>query len=155
MIRLDYVRTIGNIACVMNILELFFLLLLSLVSSEENFKVHKMAFGMFLAASGLYFLVIFYLFSSCRRTPTLNIDLKSLRYKKILMIVNFTSILVAMYCYWRHNTYCEPGMYSIFSVFEYTVVLSNMAYHFTSYYDFYNVDLVFGFPKIIQLMDSN
>ena len=35
-------------------------------------------------------------------------------------------------------------MYSIFSVFEYTVVLSNMAYHFTSYYDFYNTSVTLG-----------
>ena len=65
----------------------------------------------------------------------------------------------ALYCYWRHNTRCEPGvcsldistnistylgMYSVFSVFEYTVVLSNMAYHFTSYFDFYYVNIQIG-----------
>ena len=26
--------------------------------------------------------------------------------------VNFSSILLALYFYWRHNKYCEPGMYS-------------------------------------------
>ena len=36
------------------------------------------------------------------------------------------------------------GMYSVFSVFEYTVVLSNMAYHFTSYFDFYYVNIQIG-----------
>ena len=35
-------------------------------------------------------------------------------------------------------------MYSVFSVFEYTVVLSNMAYHFTSYFDFYYVNIQIG-----------
>ena len=71
-------------------------------------------------------------------------DRKSLRYKRKLLMTNFSCILMAMYCYWRHNMYCEPGMYSIFSVFEYTVVLSNMAYHFTSYFDFYYVNIQIG-----------
>ena len=62
MIRMDYVTTIGNIACGANILELFSLLLLSLVSSEENFKIHKLAFGLFLASSGLYFIATYYLY---------------------------------------------------------------------------------------------
>ena len=53
---------------------------------------------------------------------------KSLHYKKILLTTNFSCIIAAMYCYWRYNTYCEPGMYSIFSLFEYTVVLSNIRY---------------------------
>ena len=65
----------------------------------------------------------------------------ALHYKKILLIINFSCILASLYCYWRHNTYCEPGMYSTFSMFEYTVVLTNMAFHATSYYDFYNVNL--------------
>ena len=68
----------------------------------------------------------------------------SLRLKRRFLIINFMSILAAAYCYWRHNALCEPGMYSMFSVLEYSVVLTNMAYHFTSYYDFYFVDIVIG-----------
>jgi len=144
MIRLDYVDTIANIACIANMMELFSLLLLSLVSSEENLKIHKIAFGLFLSSSCIYFLATFYLYGYCRRTQKQSTDFQSLHYKKVLLVTNFTAILVSMYCYWRHNTYCEPGMYSIFSLFEYTVVLSNMAYHFTSYYDFYNTTVTLG-----------
>ena len=46
-----------------------------------------------------------------------------------------------MYFFWRHNVYCEPGIYSVFSLCEYIVILSNMAYHATSYYDFYHVNI--------------
>ena len=62
MIRLDYVDTIANIACMANMMELFSLLLLSLVSSEENLKIHKIAFGLFLSSSCIYFLATFYLY---------------------------------------------------------------------------------------------
>ena len=61
----------------------------------------------------------------------------------MFLIINFTCILAAAYCYWRHNVHCEPGMYSVFSMLEYLVVLTNMAYHFTSYFDFYFVDILF------------
>ena len=90
----------------------------------------------------------------CRRTQKQSTDFQSLHYKKVLLVTNFTAILVSMYCYWRHNTYCEPGMYSIFSLFEYTVVLSNMAYHFTSYYDFYNTHLAISILNKLQLLDT-
>ena len=63
------------------------------------------------------------------------------------MLTNFTCIIASLYFYWRHNCYCEPGIYSIFSIFEYSVVLSNMAYHFTSYYDFYHVTIQIG-PRL-------
>merc|ERR1711997_1385139 len=85
-----------------------------------------------------------YLFSFCRSSAPTQTDKVSLIHKRRLLLINFSSILAAMYCYWRHNTYCEPGMYSIFSLFEYTVVLTNMAFHFTSYYDFYHVNVQIG-----------
>ena len=31
--------------------------------------------------------------------------------RTIVITMSCCSILAAMYCYWRHNTYCEPGSY--------------------------------------------
>ena len=77
-------------------------------------------------------------------TPRSAMDNKSLAFKRKFLVTNFTCITASLYFYWRHNSLCEPGMYSIFSVFEYSVVLSNIAYHFTSYYDFYHVTIQVG-----------
>jgi len=135
------VQQFALLSSVLNLGEVFSLLLLSVVPSVEDFFLHIFCFGMFLFFSGAYLCTSYYLFSCCRILTGSYLDRKSIYYKKMLLLTNFSSILVAMYCYWRHNTYCEPGMYSIFSLFEYTVILSNMAYHFTSYYDFYNVKI--------------
>ena len=73
-------------------------------------------------------------------------------------MTHLLSIVISLYFYWRHNAYCEPGIYSgeetsnkiiiiflnilpVFSLCEYIVILSNMAYHATSYYDFYHVNI--------------
>jgi len=141
MHRDSCVQQLVLLCCTVNVAEVFSLLLLSIVPSIEDFALHKLAFGSFLFFSAVYVATSYRLFSTCRTTPLTQNDRLSLRYKKRLLITNFSSIIIAMYCYWRHNTYCEPGMYSIFSVFEYTVVLSNMCYHFTSYWDFHTVSL--------------
>ena len=46
-----------------------------------------------------------------------------------------------MYLFYRHTTYCEPGVYSLFSICEYLIVVTNIGYHLTSYFDFYNFKL--------------
>ena len=42
--------------------------------------------------------------------PRSVMDHRSLRYKRRLLTVNFLCMAAALYCYWRHNTRCEPGV---------------------------------------------
>ena len=43
----------------------------------------------------------------------LDIQYKMLCYQKTITYIKVSyDLVLAMYCYWRHNTYCEPGAYS-------------------------------------------
>lgn len=55
--------------------------------------------------------------------------------KKRIAILNFLTIITALYLYDRHNRYCEPGVYSLFSFLEYIVIVLNITYHLQAYYD--------------------
>lgn len=55
--------------------------------------------------------------------------------KKRIAIINLLAIVVALYLYDRHNRYCEPGVYSMFSFLEYIVIVANIVYHLQAYYD--------------------
>merc|ERR1719468_387169 len=139
MSRDPWVQQFVLICCSFNVAEVFSLLLLSIVPSIEDFTLHKLSFASFLIFSGLYLASSYYMLRKHRVTKLNYWEKKSMRLKKTILTINFMSIGLAMYFYWRHNAYCEPGMYSVFSLFEYVVVLSNMAYHSTSYYDFHDI----------------
>lgn len=122
-------------------LEVLSLLMLSFAPSREDFKMHKNSFAVFLVVSAIYMLLTFWLlhFKWVRsRSPW---EVQGHKLKKLMVKMNAGCILMCLYLYYRHNRYCEPGMYSIFSIFEYGVVLTNMGYHWTSYYDFYDKTL--------------
>jgi hypothetical protein len=55
--------------------------------------------------------------------------------KKRIAILNFITIVAALYLYDRHNRYCEIGVYSMFSFLEYIVIVLNITYHLQAYYD--------------------
>lgn len=44
---------------------------------------------------------------------------------------------MSFYFYYRHNAYCEAGIYSFFALCEYAVIIFNILFHSTLYYDFY------------------
>jgi hypothetical protein len=44
-------------------------------------------------------------------------------------IVNISSFLISLYFFFRHNSFCEAHIYSMYCLFEYFVVLTNIAYH--------------------------
>lgn len=139
----DY-QSMVKVTTALNVVENIALLGLSFVSSKENYNIHKFFFIVFMVCSELY-MVITYLLLKYNKIR-LSSPLERIAYlkKKQLMIANVTSFFVALYFFYRHNTYCEPGMYSIFAFLEYLVVLTNMGFHMTAYYDFHNHDLIVG-----------
>jgi hypothetical protein len=55
---------------------------------------------------------------------------KKLRAKRLrLFLINMSSFFISIYCYVRHVRFCEPFIYSIHSLFEYSFILTNIAYH--------------------------
>ena len=108
-------------------------------SAGEDAFLHRFSFGVFLFCSALYMALSQKIFQpKFWRKPKNGLELKSFGLKHRLQILNYTFIATAMYLFYRHNAYCEPGVYSLFSVCEYSIVITNIGYHLTSYYDFYS-----------------
>lgn len=62
--------------------------------------------------------------------------------KRRIAILNFVTIVTALYLYDRHNRYCEPGVYSMFSFLEYIVIVANIIYHLQAYYDLHEYSIL-------------
>ena len=73
--------------------------------------------------------------------------IKSLVLKRRILKSNVIAIPALVYFYWRHNTYCEPYIYTMFCFVEYLIVLMNIVYHFSGYY------LLFGMDVRIQCQE--
>ncbi|XP_054160755.1 post-GPI attachment to proteins factor 2-like [Oppia nitens] len=118
-----YNRFDSKLVFTLNVTEITALLGLTYVSSTENFSFHSKAFVTFLltAFMGMVLHLIKY---------------KRSKFKKYMTILNVSAALLAVYFYLRHNNYCETGVYTLFAICEYLVVLSNMLFHFQAYYDF-------------------
>ncbi|CAI4221085.1 unnamed protein product [Auanema sp. JU1783] len=126
-----------RLSCWLNIVENLFLLGLTSISSTENHGIHKGCFVGFAISATLYMILSSWLFHVSGRRRATEEGERSYEYKILACGSSVTSIIVAMYFYWRHNTYCETGVYSLFALSEYAIVLSNIIFHSTAYYDFY------------------
>ena len=149
----------ANLALSFNVIEILALLTLSFVPSRcyttnqdrylanlkiltlsfrENFKLHKVSFTIFLASSITYMLISFWIVNWMWSKERAEHEKRGLNFKRKMLKINACCIAMALYFYYRHNKYCEPGVYSMFSLFEYGVVLTNMGYHWAAFYDFYD-----------------
>ncbi|TNN72970.1 Olfactory receptor 4Q2 [Liparis tanakae] len=64
------------------------------------------------------------------------VDAKSHCWKVRFLLLNVSFCAFAGFFYWKHTMYCESGSYTLFALFEYLVVFSNMAFHLTAVWDF-------------------
>lgn len=130
-------RNLIHFNCLLNLIEIMALFGLTFVSSTQNYKIHKTCFITFLITSTSYMVLSLHLLATHRFTKVGVFDLWTIRLKKILLMVSVVAIAASMYFFSRHNSYCEPLMYTWFALCEYLIVLCNMAFHLMAYWDFH------------------
>lgn len=128
-----------KVAILCHTIENLALVTLTCVSSTENFAIHENSFIVFIVCSQVYMLLSCCLIRWTHKAGYINVtdaDKRCLRNKVILFLVNLCIFLTSVYLYFRHNTYCEPNVYSWFAIGEYITVLSNIAFHGLCVVDF-------------------
>uniref|UniRef100_A0A915CEC6 Post-GPI attachment to proteins factor 2 n=1 Tax=Parascaris univalens TaxID=6257 RepID=A0A915CEC6_PARUN len=133
-----------HLACATNIAENTFLLLLTSISSTENYLLHKTSFGGFALCAMLYMFVATWLFHYSGRRRTSSLGERSFQYKVLMCGSSTISLLMAAYFFYRHNAFCEPGLYTLFAIAEYALVISNVLFHSTLLFDFHGRRFVLG-----------
>ncbi|KAK6172485.1 hypothetical protein SNE40_016124 [Patella caerulea] len=146
--KYDKLYKAGAALCtLLHIMENGALIILSYVSSEDNYAIHENMFITFIVASLLYMMLTCFMFSWGRTQngrQLTRLEKKSLNYKVYVFIFNISIFLLSLYFFFRHNSHCEPTVYSVFAALEYLVVFSNLAFHATLYFDVPNYSLALG-----------
>ena len=135
-------RQLVQSAAIFNCIELFSLLGLTLVSSQEDFDIHKICFVVFGVSGLVYFIITWYIWTFCGLPLERNEEVRSLRIKTRALQIFLGCGLCMSYLYYRHNEYCEPYVYSLFCICEYAIVVANMMFHYTAAYDFAHLNVV-------------
>lgn len=136
LFQLSLYDLLCNLVFVLHLVENFFLLSLTFVSSSENYKYHEFSFIAFTVSAQLYMLLSLIIFNMSGRRRSSTSGRKSYQCKFIFYSFNSSSLVISTYFFWRHNAYCEPGVYTLFALCEYVVVLTNIAFHSTAAIDF-------------------
>ncbi|KAM7351004.1 post-GPI attachment to proteins factor 2-like [Cochliomyia hominivorax] len=144
-------RWFANCAVILNVVENFALLSLSLWTSSDDYEMHRNSFVTFIACSELYMLITYFLHKNGRKLQLTELEEKSVNFKFYLFVTNLVAFAMAGYFFLRHNSKCEPGVYTFFALFEYIVVFSNMGYHMTAYWDFFGVNICFDWENGLYL----
>jgi len=126
------------LACAVHLAEIVFLMLLTSISSVEDYYLHKACFIGFLASAMVYMFLSSWLFDYSGRRRTTSLGEISFQYKVLCTLGSTICLLLSLYFFYRHNRYCEPGVYTFFALSEYGVILFNVLFHATLYYDFHS-----------------
>ena len=111
--------------------------------------IHKICFGGFILSSIVNMWLTYHLMfrgwkqakAGNQEHPNHKSVENSLILKNRILKANMIAIPGLIYFYWRHNTYCEPYIYSMFCFVEYIIVLMNVSYHFSGYHLLFGMDV--------------
>ncbi|XP_021375792.1 post-GPI attachment to proteins factor 2-like [Mizuhopecten yessoensis] len=137
-------KNLAAFASFLHVSEILALVGLTYISSTENPDMHEYLFIAFMVCSLFHMLltcVLFHWGRTANNKEMTNSERQSFHYKVGLFLFNLMSFLVAVYLYFRHQAYCEPGMYTWFALGEYLTVISNIAYNGTVAWDFSRLDV--------------
>ncbi|XP_070552590.1 post-GPI attachment to proteins factor 2-like [Ptychodera flava] len=127
--------------------EILSLLGLTVVSSSENTSVHEGFFVTFMVTSLCYMLAmsVQYYLSRNKRWKNFTKEERKQQYRLVLLfLVNISTFFISIYFFFRHNWYCEPGIYTLYALFEYIVIITNIAFHTAEAHDVIDKEFVFG-----------
>lgn len=136
----------GALTLLLNLIENTGLLVLTYVGSTETYDIHKYGFIAFIACSLVYMLSTVRLWYVIQRHSLHSEEVMSYRWKLRLFLFNISCCGAAAYFFRRHNKFCEHGVYTLFALFEYLVVFSNMAFHGTVFWDFRSKEVMVATP---------
>ncbi|CAJ0943272.1 unnamed protein product, partial [Mesorhabditis belari] len=122
-------------------IELAALLSLTYYNSDYNHEYHVISFSIFGTSSLLYAFAHCLLFKLTQMDVQSKGHILSWRMKRRTFSMSVGCLLMCAYLFYRHNTYCEPFVFSVFAFFEYVFVLSNIAFHSTFRFDFSDCSL--------------
>ncbi|XP_064404861.1 post-GPI attachment to proteins factor 2-like [Halichondria panicea] len=129
-------RTLNKLVWLLFVVQNLSLFGLTYVSSVEYFPFHRNCFILFVVCSMLHMILFLTIFYYGR--PSTYRDNISFRLRLAFAASHISIFLISLYFYWRHNTYCEPYVYSIYGFCEYLVVLTNVAFQTVQAVDFQN-----------------
>jgi hypothetical protein len=133
------------IACLLHVIEILGLVGLTIIPSKRNLLIHAINFGLFIVCSQLYMILLCKLMdNSCRIIELNRLEQVGLVYKNVLYRIAIICSILLFVAYFRHESKCEEGMYTLFAFLEYIVVLANIAFNGSAYYDFYDRIIVFN-----------
>lgn len=136
----------GALTLLLSLIENTGLLVLTYVGSTETYDIHKYGFITFIGSSLLHMLSTVRLWYVIQRHSLHSEEVTSYRLKLRLFLFNIGCCGAAAYFFRRHNKFCEHGVYTLFALFEYLVVFSNMAFHMTAFWDFRSKEVMIATP---------
>ncbi|CAG5136484.1 unnamed protein product [Candidula unifasciata] len=127
-----------------NFIENSCLVLVAYITNRENYPVHEKIFIVFMVTSVCYMLLNTILFNWSRNGVFTETEKVSYWWKKAMFVSISIATAGLLFFFYLHRIHCVVGAFSMFSVCEYVIGYTNMAYNFTAYLDFKHHSFLFA-----------